>query len=89
MQPYFCGQHRFCAEFNSTKALALAKENLDRYYTVVGILEYHDLSLKILEKMLPRYFKGLVDLKLGTSKFYAYTKPYIELANENETLKLR
>ena len=35
----FCGHDPFCAEFNGERALAAAKENVDRHYAVVGVIE--------------------------------------------------
>ena len=31
---------------------------MEDYYSVVGVLEDWDLSIKVLEEYLPRYFEG-------------------------------
>ena len=33
-------------------------QNVDRFYSVVGVLEELDLSLRVMEEFLPRYFAG-------------------------------
>ena len=43
----------------SIPALEAAKFNLDQKYSVVGVLELLDLSLKVFEKVLPKFFSGL------------------------------
>ena len=43
---------------NSPWALQQAKENVEKYYSVVGILEDLPLSLQVLEHLLPRFFAG-------------------------------
>lgn len=52
---YFCGHEKFC-EFGEGKALAVAKENLKQGFAVVGVLEQLNLTLKVLNKVLPDYF---------------------------------
>ena len=32
----FCGQHNICGKFNNIEAMELAKENVIKYYKVVG-----------------------------------------------------
>ncbi len=43
--------------FGSPEALAKAKENVEKYFAVVGVLEWLDKSLEVLEHYVPRYFK--------------------------------
>jgi len=35
----FCGHERICAVFNGEEALQKAKENVERHYFVVGVME--------------------------------------------------
>ncbi|CAF1106362.1 unnamed protein product [Rotaria sordida] len=58
MLPFFCGLKYSieCQEENDW-ALKQAKQNIDFFYTVVGIAEEFYKFLYILEKLLPQYFK--------------------------------
>ncbi len=58
----FCGHAPFCAEFNSAQALQRAKENVEKHYTVVGVLEHLNKSLEVFEFSLPEVFKGATEL---------------------------
>lgn len=57
----FCGYDDVCRDpNNSPEQMALqAKENVERHYILVGILEELDMSLRIYELILPQYFGGL------------------------------
>ncbi|XP_074028425.1 uronyl 2-sulfotransferase homolog pip isoform X2 [Leptinotarsa decemlineata] len=56
--PYFCGHNPRCMVLNSTWALQIAKNNVVRYFPVVGVLEEMNATLKILENKIPYFFKG-------------------------------
>ncbi|XP_030766972.1 uronyl 2-sulfotransferase-like [Sitophilus oryzae] len=56
--PWFCGFDPRCMIINSDWALKQAKENVNRFYPVVGVLEQFDNTLKVLEHKLPQFFKG-------------------------------
>ena len=53
---FFCGNDMLCDKFESQEALTMAKENVEKYYAVVGVLEQLDKSLEVLENYVPRYF---------------------------------
>ena len=36
--------------------------NVEKHYSVVGVLEEYEKTLKVLEHYLPRFFKGALDL---------------------------
>ncbi|XP_077986176.1 uronyl 2-sulfotransferase-like [Glandiceps talaboti] len=55
--PFFCGQAPHCRE-PSTRALDDAKKNVIDEYIFVGLLEEFETSIKMLELLLPRYFKS-------------------------------
>ena len=38
--------------------MELAKQNIERYYPVVGVLEHMNETLTVLEHYWPKYFKG-------------------------------
>ena len=52
MTRFFCGPETFCKN-DPKKALKRAKENIVKYYAVVGLLEHFRLTLKIIQKRLP------------------------------------
>jgi hypothetical protein len=61
-QPYFCGQHNECMVAGSTWALQRAKENIDRWFPVVAVLERMTQSMEVLEQFIPTFFKGAVKI---------------------------
>ncbi|CAL8071367.1 unnamed protein product [Orchesella dallaii] len=58
MIPFFCGQHNSCVAINDRWALQMAKLNIEREYSVVGVLEKMDQTLSVLAKFVPRFFHG-------------------------------
>ena len=48
--------------FNTERALNLAKENVEKHYAVVGVLEEMNKTLTVLEHYVPRFFKGAQDV---------------------------
>ena len=48
VQPYFCGHDPRCTEHNSNWALDRAKENVERHFPVVAVLEMFEDSLKVM-----------------------------------------
>lgn len=63
---YFCGQHPDCRKVGSRWALQQAKENVERYYSVVGLLEEMPLSSKVLQSYIPRFFKNVTSIPLSS-----------------------
>lgn len=55
---FFCGQEKKCTGFNTDYALQKAKENVEKNYAVVGLLEDFNTTLTVLEHYVPRFFKG-------------------------------
>ena len=53
---YFCGSHLQCANSSNPLVLQAAKYNLERRYSVVGVLEHFNISLRVLEAYLPGQF---------------------------------
>ncbi|XP_078602244.1 uronyl 2-sulfotransferase-like [Branchiostoma floridae x Branchiostoma japonicum] len=56
---YFCGQSTICTK-PSQVAVEVAKENIRRHYAVVGVLEEFRSFLKVLEVVMPQFFRGAV-----------------------------
>lgn len=44
---------------NDQRALDRAKDNVERYFPVVGVLEELNITLALLENHLPYFFQGL------------------------------
>uniref|UniRef100_A0A1A8QAP3 Uronyl-2-sulfotransferase n=1 Tax=Nothobranchius pienaari TaxID=704102 RepID=A0A1A8QAP3_9TELE len=59
--PYFCGQHPQCRE-PGVWALERAKQNVLDNYLLVGVLEELEDVLLMLERLLPHYFSGVLDI---------------------------
>uniref|UniRef100_A0A3P9KQ97 Uronyl 2-sulfotransferase n=1 Tax=Oryzias latipes TaxID=8090 RepID=A0A3P9KQ97_ORYLA len=59
--PYFCGQHPQCRE-PGVWALERAKQNVLENYLIVGILEELEEVLLMLERLLPHYFAGVLNI---------------------------
>lgn len=55
---YFCGQEDKCQEFGTKFAIRKAKENIDKFYPMVAILEKLEDSIKLAEKLIPQFFMG-------------------------------
>lgn len=55
---FFCGHHHDCDVFEGEANLARAKENVERYFAVVGVLEELGKSLELLEEYVPFYFRN-------------------------------
>ena len=60
--PYFCGQDPQCRVVGNKWAMEMAMENVDKYYSVVGVIEEFSKTLKVLQQKLPFYFGGVLDL---------------------------
>ena len=58
-------------------ALRKAKENVEKHYAVVGVLEDLNKTLTVLEHYIPRFFKGAKDVyysKFEEIEFHQYLK---------------
>jgi dermatan/chondrotin sulfate uronyl 2-O-sulfotransferase UST len=76
----FCGHHPICREFNSEVALQIAKNNVEKYYPVVGIVEDTNMTLSVLESVMPEYFEG--------AKLMYNTDPEIQRFQHRNAYKL-
>ena len=68
-----------CPLHNSRWALNKAIENVEKHFPVVGVLEEMDLSLRLMQTALPKYFGGIWD------KFEHNTRKYINIIQSNKT----
>lgn len=62
MMPYFCGHDARCMTVGDPWALRTATENVRRHFAVVGVLEDMNATLTLLERRLPAFFRGALDL---------------------------
>ncbi|XP_052843964.1 heparan sulfate 2-O-sulfotransferase pipe isoform X7 [Drosophila gunungcola] len=53
---YFCGNSEDCLPFNSHFATQVAKQRVEKEYSVVGTWEERNITLTVLEKYVPRFF---------------------------------
>ncbi|CAH1960899.1 unnamed protein product [Acanthoscelides obtectus] len=73
--PYFCGHHKECMELNNDWALQTAKSNVEKYYSVVGVLEKLNDTMDVMEREIPYFFKGAKKMYgqqlfgIGSNKF--------------------
>ena len=56
----FCGNGKICKVVGNTDALQRAKENVEKFYPVVGVLEHFEQSLQLYQRVLPQFFAGVV-----------------------------
>ena len=47
-----------CNKFESEIALKIAKNNVEKYFAVVGIIERYEETLKLFEYYVPAFFKN-------------------------------
>jgi len=73
---FFCGSGPECqsatnqneeAEYK-TRMLEKAKQRVLNDYFVIGVLEQFEDSLRVFEKLLPRYYRGALDVYHSKSK---------------------
>jgi len=94
----FCGHDPQCRIFNNPVALAMAKENVEKFYPVVGITENMNMTLDVMDKIMPEYFEGAketyyAEKEVERMQFRNKEKPVIsekikDLVRANFTLEL-
>ena len=52
---------QICYKFNNPEAKRRAIANVEKFFPVVGVTENVDMTLKVLEKVLPEYFTGATE----------------------------
>jgi len=58
----FCGHDIRCANFNEEWVLQKAKENVEKHYPVVGVLENLNMTLTVVEQAMPNIFNGAKEM---------------------------
>ena len=61
MIPYFCGSAEMCT-LPTEDGLKRAQDNVDRFFLVVGVLEKYEQFLNLTQKIIPKFFDGIVEL---------------------------
>ncbi|XP_031567452.1 uronyl 2-sulfotransferase-like [Actinia tenebrosa] len=77
--PYFCGQSAGCKS-SPKHALRQAITNVETKYLVVGVLEEVNDFIKVLEKLLPQFFRGAYE---------AWKNPGLEESLKRKTTKTK
>lgn len=79
----FCGYNKTCWDPKTSLDFIItrAKENIEKYYAVVGLTDEFDLTLAVLETLLPQYLVCLQDFANALDKEershlnYTHTQP--------------
>ena len=50
-----------CFEFNSPEVLKKAKENVEKFYKVVGVTDIMNITLSVIQSKMPEYFQGAIE----------------------------
>ncbi|XP_047477183.1 uronyl 2-sulfotransferase-like isoform X2 [Penaeus chinensis] len=78
MLTYFCGHHDFCRIVGHKDALQVAKQVVSQDYSVVGLVEHMEISLLLMEALVPRFM-------VGASQVYSSRKQKEQLmVNKNQ-----
>ncbi|TRY79746.1 hypothetical protein TCAL_01963, partial [Tigriopus californicus] len=72
---FFCGHDRICNQWEQPELHRRAKENVEKYFAVVGVLEDWEISLEVLEQYIPRFF--------AQARKVAQDNPDIKHVNKN------
>ena len=58
--PFFCGDSVDCRTLGSPTSVQKAKENIEKHFVMVGVLEHIEESLAVMECKMPDYFKVVI-----------------------------
>ncbi|XP_047735497.1 heparan sulfate 2-O-sulfotransferase pipe [Hyalella azteca] len=84
---FFCGQDTACTGFNTAYAMQKAKENVEKHYAVVGLLEEMNMTLTVLEHYVPRFFKGAKSLYWNEVRRFSKVNQNIYKPKVQESVK--
>ncbi len=65
---YFCGIEAYCSIHGSKEALKQAYDNIERHFTVIGVLEHLKLSLNVFEKKAANFVSGIEKIEIPHKK---------------------
>ena len=63
MLSYFCGYGPGCSDPKSVVSLQKAKVAVEEQYSVVGVSEMRNISLRVMEAFLPKWFRGATSME--------------------------
>ncbi|XP_066963123.1 LOW QUALITY PROTEIN: uncharacterized protein [Macrobrachium rosenbergii] len=93
MLSYFCGHQKFCRIIGNRDSVQMAKHIVSKEYSVVGLVEHMDLSLLLLETLVPRFMEGATEIygnirqKEHMVVNINHKKPKVSLAVREELLR--
>ena len=82
---FFCGSAQECRTIGNRDGLQKAKFNAEKYYSVIGVLEELELSMKVMESYLPYYFQNITQSGAESKPSNHRTK--LDLVNLNKVEK--
>ncbi|CAH1788954.1 unnamed protein product [Owenia fusiformis] len=86
--PYFCGLNDYCLN-DTLRTLNKAKENVEKYYTIVGVTNEFNAFVRALELLFPKMFKNIErKYKFAGNKLHEAFKTRYKIAPNEETTKL-
>ena len=56
---------QICFKFNNPEAMKQAMTNVEKFFPVVGVTENINMTLRVMEEILPEYFKGALNTYLN------------------------
>ena len=59
-----------------------AKENVEKHYAVVGVLEELNKTLTVLEHYVPRFFKGAKDVYWSKNILFCFQSFYVPYVSD-------
>ncbi|CAH1957078.1 unnamed protein product [Acanthoscelides obtectus] len=87
--PYFCGHSANCWKPGNKWALQEAKKNLVTNYFLVGVTEELEDFIVILERSLPRMFKGATEHFLNSNRSHLRKTVQKEVPSEETMQKIK
>ena len=88
---FFCGHDPECLVFGSPKAAQQAKQNVEKYYAVVAILEEMKKSMYVFEQYIPKMFNNaskIYEEIMSKNDVKMINKMYIKPHVQSKTLEM-
>ena len=88
MMGFFCGYHEYCSPRRPWHTLNIAKQNVLKYYGVVGIMEDMNSFFQMLEFHYPQMFSGALAMYRNSTARNVNTK-FPNSVKESTRLRLK
>ena len=75
MLSYFCGYGPGCSDPKSVVSLQKAKMAVEQQYSVVGVSEMRNISLRVMEAFLPKWFRGATSMEVEEKREMVNSHP--------------